>query len=357
MTGRKLELDAIAMITGLALGWVAFAVIVWAYGESPRAMAALLWDGTWGTAYGAGQVVFKATPILFSGIAVHLALRAGLFNIGAEGQMAIASLAVAAVGAALGSRVPGFVALPLLLVVAAAAGALWAMGPALLRAKLGAHEVISTIMTNRIADALVGLLLGLGLAQKGTVRTPDVAPAARLQRLGHWLRSLEGSAANTSIFVALVVLVLAAFVWPRTRAGREQALVGLGFHACEAEGVPVARRLTEALMVSGAVAGLASSATVLGYKGYYEQGLGAGAGFTGLAVALLGRGRAAGIVFAALLFGTLDQGGLALNATIPREAMQVVQAVVILAVALGDERVRAWIRSAPAILARRGATA
>jgi len=345
------------MLTGLALGWLAFSLIVWAYGESPASMALLLWNGTWGTAYGAGQVIFKATPILFSGIAVHLALRAGLFNIGAEGQMAVASLAVASVGAALGPSVPSVVALPLLLVVAALAGALWALGPALLRARLGAHEVISTIMTNRIADALIGLLLGLGLAQKGTVRTPDVASGARLHRLGDWIGSLQGSAANTSIFVALVALLLAAFLWPRTRMGREQLLVGQNADACRAEGVPVARRLTEALVLSGAVAGLASSATVLGYKGYYEQGLGAGAGFTGVAVALLGRGRAGGMLFAALLFGTLDQGGLALNATIPREAMQIVQAVVILAVALGDERVRAWIAKAPALVSKEKAAA
>lgn len=336
-------MDLIAMVTGLAVGWLAFAIIVWTYGESPRAMAGLLFEGTWGTAYGAGQVIFKATPILFSGIAVHLALRAGLFNIGAEGQMAVASLAVATVGAALGPHVPAIVALPLLLLVAALAGALWALGPAILRAKLGAHEVISTIMTNRIAEALVGLLLGLGLAQKGTVRTPDIVPGARLSRFGTYVHSLEGSAANTSVFFALIALVLATVVWPCTRAGREQALVAQNPEACAAEHIGVSRRLAEALVVSGAVAGLASTATVLGYKGYYEQGLGAGAGFTGLAVALLGRGRALGIVFAALLFGTLDQGGLAVNASIPREAMQVVQAVVIVAVALADERVRAWI--------------
>ncbi len=353
----RVEADLLAMTIGLALGWLAFSLIVFAYGEAPVSMAGQLWSGTWGTAYGAGQVLFKATPILFSGIAVQLALRVGLFNIGAEGQMAVASLAVASVGAHLGPTMPGFVALPLLLLVAASAGALWALGPALLRARLGAHEVISTIMTNRIADALISLLLGLGLAQKGTVRTPDVAPGARMRRLGDWVSSLQGSAANTSIFVALLALLMAAFLWPRTRAGREQLLVGQNPDACRAEGIPVARRLTQALVLSGAVAGLASSATVLGYKGYYEQGLGAGAGFTGLAVALLGRGRASGMVFAALLFGTLDQGGLALNATIPREAMQIVQAVVMLAVALSDERVRAWIIKVPALLSKEKVTA
>ncbi len=344
---REHDAEALSVVTGLAAGWLAFAVIVWLHGESPREMAGLLVGGTWGTAYGAGQVIFKATPILFCGIAVHIGLRAGLFNIGAEGQMTIASLVIAAVGASLGASTPALLAVPLMLGCAAIAGALWAAVPALLRAKLGAHEVISTIMTNRIADALVGVALGLGLAEKGTVRSADIAKGARLPRLEAFLPSLRGSAANTSVFVALVVLLLATVLWPRSRAGREQWLVGLNPVACAAEKISVPRRLAEALIVSGAVAGLASAATVMGYKGYYEGGLGAGAGFTGLAVALLGRGRTSGLILAALLFGTLDQGGLALNAHIPRESMQVVQAVVIVAVALGDARVRAFMARMP----------
>jgi len=287
-------------------------------------------------------VLFKATPLLFTGLAVHVALRAGLFNVGAEGQLAVASLAVGATGAALPASTPAIVAIPLLAIIAALAGAMWAAPAAALRT-VGAHEVISTILLNRIADPLVGLLLGLGLAQKGAVRTADVAPHARLSRLDHFVGALRGSAASTAVVIAVIAVAFTLFVLPRTRAGREAELVAQNDEACRVEGIHVRWRRAQALIASGAIAGLASLGTVLGYKGYFETGLGAGAGFTGLAVAILGRGRLAGIVFAALLFGTLAQGGLAINAYVPSEAMEVIQGVVIVAVALGDARLRGWL--------------
>lgn len=349
-----LEADAWTIAAGACAAQIAFALLVWAYGESPRAMTALLFEGTWGSAYGIGQVLFKATPLLFTGLAVHVALRAGLFNVGADGQLAIASLAVGAVGAVLPTATPALVAIPLLACVASLAGALWAAPAAALRS-VGAHEVISTILLNRVADALVGLLLGIGLAEKGASHTRALAPHANLSRLGRWVHAFEGSAASTAFLIALACVAVFLWVLPRTRAGRESELVARNEEACAAEKIPVRSRRAQALIVSGAIAGLASLGTVLGYKGYFEQGLGAGAGFTGLAVAILGRGRFAGIVFAALLFGTLAQGGLAINAYVPAAVMQVIQGVVMVAVALGDERIRAWLaeRVRTLVIARR----
>lgn len=337
-----LEADAWTIAAGACAAQIAFALLVWIYGESPRAMAALLFDGTWGSAYGIGQVLFKATPLLFTGLAVHVALRAGLFNVGADGQLAIASLAVGVVGSSLPQSTPAVVAIPLLAIVAACAGALWAAPAAALRS-VGAHEVISTILLNRVADALVGLLLGIGLAEKGGVRTHAVVASANLSRLDRWFHAFRGSAASTAIVIALACVAVTLWILPRTRAGREAELVARNDEACRAEHIAVRWRRAEALLVSGAFAGLASLGTVLGYKGYFERGLGAGAGFTGLAVAILGRGRLAGIVFAALLFGTLAQGGLAINAYVPAEVMEAIQGVVIVAVALGDARIRAWL--------------
>lgn len=338
-------LDALASpppaVAGLAAGWLAFCLLVWAYGAAPRAMAVLLFDGTWGTTYGAGQVLFKATPLLFTGIAVDLALRAGLFNIGAEGQLAVASLVAGAVGANLPAGTPALIAVPLTLAFAMSAGAAWALVPAVMRSRFGAHEVISTIMMNRIAEGAIGLALGSGLALAGTVRTKDVVPGARLPRLEALHPGFRGSAASVALLFGVLAVVLVASSYRRSRFGRELGLIGLAPRALQAEGVPVARRLAQAMVVSGALAGAASLGTVIGYKGYFEEGLGAGAGFTGLAVALLGRGRALGIVLAALLFGTLQQGGLALNAHVPKELMDVLQGVVICAIALADARVRA----------------
>jgi simple sugar transport system permease protein len=344
----------VASVAGVAAGWLALVLLVWLYGESPREVAAQLVAGTWGMAYGVGQVCYKATPLLLAGVAVDLALRAGLFNIGAEGQLAVAGLAVATVGAGLPPGTPAFLALPLLCVVALLAGGAWAAVPAVLRARYGAHEVISTIMMNRIADAVIALGLARGLAIPGTVRTPDVVAGARLPRLEELgLRSLHGSAVSLALPFALGVTALAAAWLARSRVGRETVLVGLAPAACAAERIPVGRRIGGALVLSGAVAGLAALAPVLGYKGYYESGLAAGAGFGGIAVALLGRGHPVGLVLAALLFGTLEQGGLAINARVPMEITTVLQGVVVVAVALADARVRALLtRGAPARGAR-----
>lgn len=340
---RVLQMPAVA---GLAAGWLAFCVLVWSYGGSPSDMAALLVEGTWGTSYGAGQVLFKATPLLFTGLAVDLALRAGLFNIGAEGQLAVASLAAGVVGSRLPAGTPAFVALPATLAAAMTAGAAWAAVPALLKGRFGAHEVISTIMMNRVAEGVVGLLVASGLALTGTVRTADVVPGARVPRLDALFPAFRGSAASFAVVLAIVATALVTLAHRRTRVGREMGLIGMNPKAMSAEKVPVTRRLEQALIASGAIAGAASLGTVLGYKGYFEEGLGAGAGFGGVAVALLGRGRLGGLVLAALLFGTLQQGGLALNAHVPKELMEVLQGVVICAVALADARLRAAVADA-----------
>jgi ABC-type uncharacterized transport system permease subunit len=335
--GRRRIARAAGIVSGLAAGWLALAVIVWACGESPREIAGQVLAGTWGMPYGIGQVLYKASMLLLTGVAVDVALRAGLFNIGVEGQLAVAGLAVATVGARLPLATPGWIALPVVVCVALGAGALWAAIPALLRARFEAHEVISTIMMNRIADAAVGLALARGLAIPGTSRTPEVVPGARLSPLAAWgFPSMHGSAASVAFPLALVVACLTAAWIARSRVGRELVLVGLAPAACAAERIPVGRRAGAALLLSGAIGGLAAIAPVLGYKGYYESGLGAGAGFGGIAVALIGRRSVPGLVFAALFFGTLEQGGLAINARIPMEVTTVLEAIAIVAVALAD---------------------
>jgi general nucleoside transport system permease protein len=332
--------NLLSAVTGIAAALVAFDLLVWAYGESPRALVVELAAGTWGTWYGVGQVLFKATPLLFTGVAVEIGLRAGLFNIGGEGQLIAASLVAGTLGGRLPPATPAYVGIPIVTLAALAAGGAWAVVPAVLRARFGAHEVISTIMMNRIAEGLVGFAFASGLARAGTMRTPDVVAGARFPRLETVVPALRGSAASFALVLAVACAFAARWGLRRTRVGRELTLVGQNPVACGAEHVPVGRRLVQALVLSGAVAGLASAGTVLGYKGYYEAGLGSGAGFGGLAVALLGRGSAVGLVLAALFFGTLAQGGLAINARVPMEVMDVLQGVVIVAIALADNRAR-----------------
>lgn len=344
--GAKVALFAVLAV------WLTFDVLVVLYGESPSALLPLLVRGTWGTSYGIGQVLYKATPLLFSGLGISIALRAGLFNIGAEGQMAVASLATAVVGAHMGGW-PSFLAVTASLATAALAGAAWALPAAALRARLGVHEVISTILLNCIAAPAIVFLLSAGLALRASVRTADIAATAHLSRLDRFVPAFHGSAVSAALPIALLLTIVVAIAFARTRAGREFELIAQGPRACEAERIPVARRRFQALLLSGAVVGLVASATVLGFKGAYEQGLGAGAGFAGIAVALMGRGArgsVVGLVLASLFFGTLSQGGLVLNVRVPMELMDVLQAIVIVAVAIADRNVKgAWARKRSAV--------
>ena len=321
-------------LTAVAAAILVFNLLAWGFGESPVATLATAFAGSWGTAYGIGQVLFKATPLLLAGIAVDLALRAGLFNIGVEGQMTIGALVATVIAIVMPAWLPAPIAVPLVLIVAATTGGVWAGLAGWMRARLGAHEVITTIMLNRIADALVAMVMTSWLALPGTVRTPDIAGVARVPRLDGMFSPFAGSAASWA-FPAAVLVLIATHLWLRkTRVGREVAWVGRNEAACEAEGIPVVSRKVLAMSLSGAIAALAMAGTVLGYKGYYEIGLGAGAGFGGIAVAFLGRGNPVGLLLAALLFGTLAQAGLAINATVPREATGILEAVVIIAIAL-----------------------
>jgi simple sugar transport system permease protein len=317
-----------------------------AFGVAPAATLHAAAAGSWGTAYGVGQVLFKATPLIFTGLAFEVAFRAGLFNIGAEGQLALASLAAGWVGARLPPGTPWIVAVPTCFAVAAVVGALAALAPALMRARLGVHEIISTIMLNRIIDGVVPFAL-VALLGATSLRTADLVPGAGLPKLDVSVRAFNGSALS----LAFPLAVLAAFALDaalrRTRAGREMRWTGQNPEACRAEGIDVPRRLVQAMLLSGALAGLGMSATVLGYKGYYELGLGAGAGFTGIAVALLGRGSPLGIVLSAVLFGTLQQAGLSINAHVPKEAMDVLTAAAIVLVAIANRQALRG-RAAPA---------
>jgi len=337
---------------------VATAVLVlnllsYGFGQAPLSTLITAAAGSWGTLYGIGQVLFKATPLLLAGIAVDLALRAGLFNIGVEGQIAVGSLAGTLVAITLPHGLPGVVAVPVTLASAAAAGALWAGIAGWMRARFGAHEVITTIMLNRIADALVAMVMTTWLALPGTVRTTDVAAGALLPRLDGFLEALSGSAVSWA-FPASLVLLAGVYTWlRRSRRGREIVWVGQNEQACAAEGIPVARRKILAMGLSGAIAALAMASTVLGYKGYYEIGLGAGVGFGGIAVAFLGRGRPLGLLFASLVFGTLAQAGLVINAKVPKDATGILEAVVIITIALAsraavqDAQRRAAAKEAP----------
>lgn len=330
MSDTKRHMLRLALAAAGAM--LAFNLLAFAFGQAPPQMLLAAWQGTWGTAYGAGQVMFKATPILLTGLAFHVALRAGMFNIGTEGQLALGSLAGAWVAARLPADTPLLFALGAALAAALLVGAGYAAIAGWMRARLGVHEIISTIMLNRCADVVLPwvLVVLLGAAQ---LRSADVVEGARLSPLGIWFDALRGSAVSTA-FPLAIAITFGVYAWlRRSRAGREMRWVGMSAEVCEARGIDVPRRQVQAMLLSGALAAAAVTGTVLGYKGYFELGLGAGAGFSGIAVAMVGRRSAMGMVLSALAFGTLAQAGLAINAQVPKEAMGILEALVILLMA------------------------
>jgi simple sugar transport system permease protein len=328
LPGRPALLRAAAPVLAIVLAFAAGALFVLAIGENPLEIYGLMLRETLGTGYGLGQTLFKATPLVFTGLAVALGFRAGLFNIGAEGQLYLGAFAAGLTGIAV-AGLPPLVALPLCLIAAALAGAAWGGIPGLLKARFGAHEVINTIMMNFIAFALVSFA-GRWVFQPATVRTAEIAPAAVLPRLSDFLPQLRGSPANLSLLLGLVVAVLAGALLFRTRRGYELRVVGLNAPAAEYGGVSIGRAQLAAMALSGAVAGLGGTNFVLGYKHFFELGFSGGAGFLGIAVALVGRNHPVGVILAALVFGALGHGGMVINQRVPKELVDILEAIVIL---------------------------
>ncbi|MFN5582942.1 ABC transporter permease [Gemmatimonas sp.] len=334
-------------VVALCLAAVLGDLLILSFGESPAAVYTLLVKGTWGNAYGIGQVLYKATTLTCTGLAFALAGRAGLFNVGAEGQLAAGGFGAALVGLLLPSSLPALVAVPLCLVAAMTTGAAVGALPGALRARFGASEVIVTIMLNFIVLALLNWIVSTKLHLPETLRTPDIA-AGNVPRLADAMAMFRGSAANFTIVFAVLAAVAAWWYLFRTRAGYELRAVGLQPDAAEYGGVKVPRVLFVSMALSGALAGLGGVNFVLGYKGYYEEGFAGGAGFLGIAVALVGRNHPLGILAAALLFATLSQGGLAVNAVVPKQLTDILTAAVILSVATAVPEVRAQLRAAAA---------
>jgi simple sugar transport system permease protein len=340
-----LEEAVLPPVVALLVAAVVGDLLILSFGQSPGAVYRLLLEGTWGNAYGFGQVLYKATTLVFTGLAVGVGLRAGLFNIGAESQLAAGGFCAALAGLALPSGLPWLVCLPLYLVAAAAGGGVVGAIPGVLKARFGAHEVIVTIMLNFVVLALLGYLTSAHLHVPETLHTPPIRSGA-LPRVAGVLPAFHGSAANATLVLAIVTAAALGWLLFRTRRGFELRAVGLQPRAAEYAGVSVARITWQALTLSGAIAGLGGLNFVLGYKQYYEEGFATGAGFLGIAVALVGRSHPFGITVAALLFATLSQGGLAVNALVPKQMVDVLQAVVILAVATSVPEVRRLLRGA-----------
>ncbi len=345
----------LAPVLAVAIAVVVGDLLILTYGESPGTVYRLLLEGTWGNVYGFGQVLYKTMTLICTGLAFAYAARAGLFNVGAEGQLAAGGFAAALVGLWLPGATPAVLAVLLCTASAMGAGAVTGAVPGVLRARFGASEVIVTIMLNFVVLALLNYTVASHMAVPETLHT-EVMRVGFVARLGAVVPAFTGSAANFTIIAALIAAIVAWWALFRTRSGYELRAVGLQPDAAEYGGVNVPRTWVRAMMWSGAFAGLGGINYVLGYKHYYEEGFAAGSGFLGIAVALVGRNHPLGIILAAFLFATLSQGGLAVNALVPKQLVDILEGVVILAVATTVPEVQRLLRQSAARLVQRAST-
>ena len=342
---ENLEEALFPPVVALLVALICGDLLIMSYGQSPGTVYKLLLEGTWGNAYGFGQVLYKATTLTFTGLAVSLGIRAGLFNVGAESQLAAGGFLAALLALGLSPHMPGIFAVLLCIIAAMVGGAIIGAIPGWLKVKYGAHEVIVTIMLNFVVLALLNYIVAAKLHVPETLHTPEI-PNGAITRLESFIPAFHGSAANLSIVVALIAAILSWVFLFKSRRGYELRAVGLQPEAAEYGGVSVGGAWMRAMILSGAVAGLGGVNYVLGYKHYYEEGFAGGSGFLGIAVALVGRNHPLGVVLAALFFATLSQGGLAIHAFVPKQMVEVLQGVVILAVAMSVPEVRAALRRA-----------
>lgn len=334
---RELAAASIALLASVAIG----SLLMLIAGKAPGTVWWAMIERTVTDPYMLGQVLYKATALVLTGLAVSVALDAGLFNIGGEAQLTAGVLACAATGIALPASTPAVVAVPACVLAAAAAGGAVGALIGVMRVARGAHEVLTSIMLNAIV-AGVGLWLGnTFLFTGGTTRSASIAPGAELPMLG-----LGGSAANASLALALGAVGLVWWLRGRTTWGQAMRAVGRNPEAARTLGIDVGRVRILAMTAAGALAGLAATSFVLGHKHAYEEGLGRGVGFLGISAALLGRNHPIGVAVAALVLGFLSSGGLAVADLVPKELTEMLQGVVVLAVAAAGPWVRRHSREA-----------
>ena len=323
----------------LCMALLVAGLVVLLVGQDPLQVITLMAKGAFGSRTGLSYTLYYATTFVFTGLAVAVAFHAGLFNIGGEGQAMMGGLGVALAALAGGDALPAWALLPLMVAAAALFGLAWSAVPGVLQAWRGSHVVITTIMFNFIAAAVLGYLLVGPLKEPGNMapETRAFAEAASLPGL-HELLAVAGIEWPRSPLnlAALLALACAFGVWLllwHTRAGYEMRAAGHSPPAAHYAGIHAKRQVVLAMLVSGALAGMVGVNEIAGVHHRLLAEFVAGAGFAGIAVSLIGRNHPLGILLAALLFGALYQGGAELTFEIPgfsREMVFTLQGLIVL---------------------------
>ena len=323
----------LAILTAVVLGGI---IIVLVRGNPFLAYAGLI-QGSFGSARALSETSVWATPYIFAGLAVALAFKGGLFNIGAEGQLALGAVSSAVIGYALpewlGFDLPAIIHLPLVIIIGMAAGAIWAGIVGFLKAYTGGHEVINTIMMNYIALNTISFLLNGPLKDRDPnnviARTPLIAESARMPII------FEGLRVHWGFVLALLAAFLVWWMLSKTTLGFEIRTVGTNPDAAKYAGINVKRTIIVTMALSGMLAGLAGALEVTGLNYRHELGFSIGYGFDAIAIALLGKSHPLGVVLAAILFAAMRNGATRMQflTQLPVDLISMLQALILLFVA------------------------
>lgn len=347
---REIFSPLVAVLAAFVVG----GIIVLLIGDNPFQTFSLLIGNSFGSLKDIGYTLFIATPLIFTGLAVAVAFRCGLLNIGAEGQLYVAAFATAWVGIKFGGTVvnvfgenvdyswtslPAIILVPLCLLTAIVAGGIWGAIPGILKAKFGSHEVINTIMLNFIGIALVSYFTQYYYKKPGdaNMQTVPIGEAAHIPRISQFVPGMPDFVPlSVAFLIAILMCVLVyVFLW-KTKWGFELRAVGQNPSAAEYGGISPKKQIIIAMTISGALAGMVAIGEVMGNRYLYYHDFSGEVGFLGIAVALLGRNHPLGVFLAAIFFAILSRGGIFVDAFtnyVSKDLVEVLQAVVILFVA------------------------
>ncbi len=341
-------------LTAVFAAFVVGGILVLIIGDNPLLTFYHLIGNSFGSLNDIGYTLFIATPLIFTGLAVAVAFRCGLLNIGAEGQLYVAAFATAWVGIKFGGAMvnvfgteenwswmslPSVLLIILCIFTAIAAGAAYGAIPGILKAKFGSHEVINTIMLNFIAIAMVSYFTQYYYKIPGDpiMQTAEIGDVARIPRISQFIPGMPDFVPlSVAFLLAILMCVLVyIFLW-KTKWGYELRAVGENPSAAEYGGISAKRQIIIAMTISGGLAGMVAIGEVLGYRYRYYDGFSDGWGYLGIAVALLGRNHPLGIFVAAIFFAVLKRGEIFVDIEtqyVSKDLVEVLQAIIIIFVA------------------------
>ncbi|MFC1803574.1 ABC transporter permease [Thermoproteota archaeon] len=321
--------EVVYQMVAIIFAFLAGALVLYITGYSPVDAYSAMALGAFGDIFGIGQTLMQATPIIFTSLAFLVTYKAGLFNIGAEGQFLMGAIAAAFVGIYF-EGLPWIIHVPLILISSMIAGGLWGLIPAVLKTRFDAHEVITTMMLTYIAQYFTSYLVNYPLKAPGWV-----SQTVRLPVSGELMRILPPTQLSSGIYIAGVVVVLVWFLLRKTIFGYELRAIGLNPTAAENAGININKGVIISLVLSGAIAGLGGAVEIMGVHKRFIDGFSPGYGWDGLAVALVGGLDPFGSMLASVLFGALRSGGMIMSrgTGVPLDINTLLQGLVILFVA------------------------